>query len=46
MKGVIVDVVEIIDVSSWKPYEGNPDGSGRSEKQWLVSDDGRIGSIS
>ena len=40
---MINDVIEIIDVSSWKPYEGNPDGSGRSEKQWLVSDDGRIG---
>lgn len=36
-------MVAIADCSSWQPYEGNPDGSGRSEKQWLVSDDGRIG---
>ena len=36
-------MVEIVDFSSWKPYEGNAEGSGRSEKQWLISDDGQIG---
>ena len=36
-------VVEILDCTSWQPYRGIPEGSGRSEKQWLVSDDGRIG---
>ncbi len=36
-------MVEIVDCSSWKPYEGNTEGSGRSEKKWLVSNDGQIG---
>lgn len=34
---------EIIDFSSWKEYEGAAEGSGRSEKKWLISDDGHIG---
>lgn len=36
-------MVEIVDCSSWRPYEGNAEGSGRSEKQWLVSTDGQVG---
>ena len=33
----------IIDYTGWQPYEGLAAGSGRSEKEWLISDDGRIG---
>lgn len=33
----------IIDYTDWQPYEGLAAGSGRSEKEWLISDDGRIG---
>ena len=33
----------IVDYSSWKPYEGISEGSGRSEKLWLQSEDGTIG---
>ena len=36
-------MIEIVDCSSWQPYEGIAEGSGRSEKQWLVSSDGRVG---
>lgn len=38
-----MDMYDIIDFSSWKEYEGFPEGSGRSEKQWLQSLDGKIG---
>lgn len=31
------------DYTSWKAYEGTSEGSGRSEKKWLVSDSGEIG---
>lgn len=34
---------EIIDFSSWNTYDGSAEGSGRSEKIWLKSKDGRIG---
>ena len=34
---------EAIDFSAWKVYDGASEGSGRSEKVWLISDDGRIG---
>jgi hypothetical protein len=32
-----------VDFSEWKVYDGASEGSGRSEKIWLISDDGRIG---
>lgn len=35
--------IDIIDYNSWKPYDGFEAGSGRSEKIWLQSNDGRIG---
>lgn len=35
--------VDIIDYSSWLPYDGFAEGSGRSEKLWLQSADGEIG---
>lgn len=35
--------VSVFDYSSWKPYEGISEGSGRSEKMWLRSEDGQIG---
>lgn len=37
------NLFKIIDFSSWKPYEGFSEGSGRSEKQWLQASDGTIG---
>lgn len=33
----------IVDFSSWKEYDGFAEGSGRSEKIWLISDSGKIG---
>ena len=36
-------MVEIIDFSTWNVYDGASEGSGRSEKIWLKSDDGSIG---
>ncbi|MBQ4601991.1 MAG: protein kinase [Clostridia bacterium] len=36
-------MIKIIDFSSWKEYDGASEGSGRSEKIWLISDDGQIG---
>ena len=36
-------MIDIIDFSSWKEYDGASEGSGRSEKIWLKSDDGQIG---
>ena len=36
-------LIEVIDFSSWNEYEGTAEGSGRSEKIWLKSLDGRIG---
>lgn len=34
---------EIINFDSWKVYDGASEGSGRSEKIWLISDSGEIG---
>lgn len=36
-------MIEIIDYSDWKVYGGAAEGSGRSEKIWLQSSDGKIG---
>ena len=36
-------MAEVRDFSAWKVYEGAAEGSGRSEKIWLVSDQGEIG---
>lgn len=36
-------MIDIIDFSQWNLYEGAAEGSGRSEKVWLKSADGRIG---
>ena len=36
-------MVTVRDFSAWKVYEGAAEGSGRSEKVWLVSDQGDIG---
>lgn len=33
----------IIDYTGWQPYEGLAAGSGRSEKEWLISENGKIG---
>ncbi len=34
---------DLINFDSWKPYDGASEGSGRSEKIWLISDTGEIG---
>ena len=34
---------EIINFDSWNVYDGASEGSGRSEKIWLISDSGEIG---
>lgn len=34
---------EIVDFSAWNKYDGFAEGSGRSEKIWLKSKDGKIG---
>ena len=36
-------MIEIKDFSLWHEYDGAAEGSGRSEKVWLISNDGRIG---
>ncbi len=36
-------MIKLIDFSSWKEYDGISEGSGRSEKIWLQSNDGNIG---
>lgn len=36
-------MIPIQEYSNWKIYEGAAEGSGRSEKIWLISDDGHIG---
>lgn len=36
-------MIKIIDYSDWKEYDGAAEGSGRSEKIWLKSSDGKIG---
>lgn len=36
-------MVEKKDFSHWSEYDGAAEGSGRSEKVWLISDDSRIG---
>ena len=33
----------IVDFSCWREYDGFAEGSGRSEKIWLISDSGKIG---
>lgn len=35
--------MNLIDFSSWNVYDGASEGSGRSEKVWLKSEDGTIG---
>lgn len=34
---------EVINFDSWNVYDGASEGSGRSEKVWLISDTGEIG---
>lgn len=34
---------EVVDFSAWKIYDGASEGSGRSEKVWLISEQGQIG---
>ena len=34
---------EVINFDSWKVYDGASEGSGRSEKVWLISETGEIG---
>lgn len=34
---------EVVNFDSWKVYDGASEGSGRSEKIWLISDSGEIG---
>ena len=34
---------EVINFDSWNVYNGASEGSGRSEKIWLISDTGEIG---
>lgn len=36
-------MITIRDYSSWNTYDGAAEGSGRSEKTWLISNDGKIG---
>jgi hypothetical protein len=36
-------MIENINFSDWKEYDGASEGSGRSEKIWLKSDNGQIG---
>lgn len=36
-------MVAIIDFSTWNVYDGASEGSGRSEKIWLKSDEGSVG---
>ncbi len=36
-------MIDVIDFSSWNIYDGAAEGSGRSEKLWLQSNDGQIG---
>ncbi len=40
---VVKKMFNIVDFSDWKPYDGASEGSGRSEKEWLISEDGTIG---
>ncbi len=34
---------DIKDFSNWKMCDGFPEGSGRSEKRWIKSDEGAVG---
>lgn len=36
-------MIELQDFTAWKLYDGAPEGSGRSEKEWLISENGEIG---
>lgn len=38
-----MDLIEFKDFSDWLPYDGASEGSGRSEKIWLISNTGEIG---
>lgn len=35
--------IQIINFNSWTPYDGFAEGSGRSEKIWLQSPEGKVG---
>lgn len=34
---------KVVDFNTWNVYDGSSEGSGRSEKVWLISDTGEIG---
>lgn len=36
-------MINVVDFSDWKEYDGASEGSGRSEKVWLKSKNGQIG---
>ncbi len=40
---MVKEMFEVIDFTAWKLFDGAAEGSGRSEKEWLISEDGRIG---
>ena len=40
---MVSKMFEVINFDSWKVYDGASEGSGRSEKVWLISDTGEIG---
>lgn len=40
---MVKKMFEIVNFDSWKVYDGASEGSGRSEKIWLISDTGEIG---
>lgn len=40
---MVEKVFEVINFDSWKVFDGASEGSGRSEKIWLISDTGEIG---
>jgi len=39
----VKEMFDVINFESWKVYDGASEGSGRSEKVWLISEDGQIG---
>lgn len=40
---MVKKMFDVINFDSWKVYDGASEGSGRSEKVWLISDTGEIG---
>ena len=40
---MVKKMFEVLNFDSWQVYDGAAEGSGRSEKVWLVSDNGDIG---